>query len=310
MSYRELSFFVDAPTAETLGDALMDLGALSISVTDSQADTPEESPLFGEPGSLPEIEAWDASQVEALFDAELWTRFPQHTEAILAELANLGFVIDSYEEKDVADQDWVQLTQSQFEPIQISSKFWIVPSWHAIPEAALLNEAICLCVDPGLAFGTGSHPTTKLCLQWLESISNEPFFKTASILDYGCGSGILAIASKKLGSAEVLGIDIDPNSIQASRENAQSNHAQASFALPAEMPANQYFDIVVANILANPLKVLAPALCHYLARSGHLCLSGVLARQANDVIEIYKPWLPLHVHAEQDGWVCLTGQKP
>ena len=307
MSYRQLQFTVDAQTAEELGDALMELGALSISVEDAQADTPEESPLYGEPGMIPTQEAWNESIVQALFDNALWQEFPQHTEAILAELVQAGLAVDVYTEEIIEEQNWVELTQSQFEPIAITSRMWVVPSWHTTPEG-LSEDAICLAVDPGLAFGTGSHPTTKLCLQWLEKLSSENRLQGRRVLDYGCGSGILAIAAKKLGSGETIGIDIDPQAMTAGTQNAQNNHVDVAFYLPDHSQSEPQlpFDIVVANILANPLQVLAPAIAAHLAPNAGLALSGILERQANDVIASYAPWIHLEQVDTHEGWVLLS----
>ncbi|BDW10141.1 ribosomal protein L11 methyltransferase [Polynucleobacter sp. SHI8] len=308
MSFRQLQFTVDAQTAEELGDALMDLGALSISVEDAQANTPDESPLYGEPGMIPTQEAWNESVVQALFDNLLWQQFPQHTEAILAELAQSGLAVDVYTETIIEDQNWVQLTQSQFEPISITPNLWVVPSWHSIPEG-LPKGAICLAVDPGLAFGTGSHPTTKLCLQWLEKLSHDQILQGKRVLDYGCGSGILAIAAQKLGSDKTIGIDIDPQAMVAGAQNAQNNHVDVSFYLPDHALDLPKFDVVVANILANPLQVLAPAIASHLAPHSALALSGILERQAQDVIACYAPWIELKVIDTHEGWVLLAGQR-
>ena len=308
MSFRQLQFTVDAQTAEELGDALMELGALSISVEDAQADTPEESPLYGEPGMVPTQEAWNESVVQALFDNQLWQQFPQHTEAILAELVQSGLAVDVYTETIIEDQNWVELTQSQFEPISITPSLWVVPSWHSTPEG-LPKEAICLAVDPGLAFGTGSHQTTKLCLQWLEKLSHDRTLQGCSVLDYGCGSGILAIAAQKLGSGKTIGIDIDPQAMVAGEQNALNNQVAVTFYLPDHTHDVPKFDIIVANILANPLQVLAPAIASHLAPQSALALSGILERQAQDVIDSYAPWIELKVVDVHDGWVLLAGRR-
>ena len=308
MSFRQLQFTVDAQTAEELGDALMELGALSISVEDAQADTPEESPLYGEPGMIPAQEAWNESVVQALFDNQLWQQFPQHTEAILAELVQSGLAVDVYTETIIEDQNWVELTQSQFEPISITPNLWVVPSWHTIPEG-LPNGAICLAVDPGLAFGTGSHPTTRLCLQWLEKLSHDHALQGKNVLDYGCGSGILAIAAQKLGSGKTVGVDIDPQAMVAGEQNAMNNQVAVSFYLPDHAQELPKFDVVVANILANPLQVLAPAIASHLAPNSALALSGILDRQAQDVIACYAPWIELKVMDVHEGWVLLAGHR-
>jgi len=308
MTYRQLQFTVDAQTAEDLGDALMELGALSISVADAQADTPDEIPLYGEPGMIPDQEAWQESVVQALFDNALWHQFPQHTEAILAELVQSGLAVDVYTETMIEEQNWVALTQAQFEPIAITSRMWVVPSWHETPQG-LPEGAISLAVDPGLAFGTGSHPTTRLCLQWLEKLSDAGSLLDHSVLDYGCGSGILAIAAKKLGSGLCVGVDIDPQAIVAGTQNALVNDVDVAFYLPDHAQVLPKFEIVLANILANPLQVLAPAIASFLAPNAFLALSGILERQANDVISAYAPWINLEIGDVVDGWVLLTGHR-
>jgi len=308
MSFRELVFTVTAEEAERLSDALMEIGALSVSVLDANADTDEESPLYGEPGMVLERQAWNQSSVQALFDNSLWEDSPGLTVELIQTLHSSGFLCDSPTEKLVADQDWVRLTQSQFDPIQVGQRLWVIPSWHDTPEPARISNAICLAVDPGLAFGTGSHPTTRLCMQWLEELSDQGVLKNKSLLDYGCGSGILAIAAKKLGSGETWGVDIDPQSVESAIENAKTNQTEISFCLPEADDTLRLHDIVVANILANPLLVLAPALCQRIALGGKLALSGILERQTEMVISAYKPWIELSVWKSMDGWVCLTGQ--
>jgi ribosomal protein L11 methyltransferase len=297
MAFRELIFTVPEDLAETLGDALMELGALSISVSDAAVDTDEEKPLYGEPGLTPEKNAWEQSQVIALFD-ENGLSSPEISLALSEE----GFQVNMPTERTVEEQDWVRLTQSQFDPIQVGQRLWVVPSWHDAPNDP---NAVCLAVDPGLAFGTGSHPTTKLCMQWLEEHEG---LSQKTLLDYGCGSGILAIAAKRLGCGPAIGVDIDPQAVSSAKDNALRNEVSVEFYLPEEDTSNSQHDVVVANILANPLQVLAPALCQRIAPEGHIVLSGILARQAKEVIETYQPWLTLHVWREYDGWVCLTGQ--
>jgi ribosomal protein L11 methyltransferase len=294
MAFRELVFTVPEDLAENLGDALMELGALSISVSDAAADTEEEKPLYGEPGLTPEKNAWEQSQVIALFDEN---GLPA-AEISLA-LSEEGFQVNMPLERTVEEQDWVRLTQSQFDPIQVGQRLWVVPSWHDAPTDP---NAVCLAVDPGLAFGTGSHPTTKLCMQWLEEHAS---LGEKTLLDYGCGSGILAIAAKRLGCGPAIGVDIDSQAVSSAKDNAIRNEVSVEFYLPEEDTATSQHDVVVANILANPLQVLAPALCQRIAPE---VLSGILARQAEEVIDTYKPWLDLQVWRECDGWVCLTGQ--
>ncbi len=297
MAFRELVFTVSEDLAEDLGDALMELGALSISVSDAAADTESEKPLYGEPGLTPDRQAWEQSQVIALFDEQGLSA----TE-ISSTLTEAGFQVSVPLERSVEEQDWVRLTQSQFEPIQVGQRLWVVPSWHDAPNDP---NAVCLAVDPGLAFGTGSHPTTKLCMQWLEE---HPDLASKTLLDYGCGSGILAIAAKRLGCGDALGVDIDPQAVISAKDNAQRNEVTVDFRLPEEDSTHSQHDVVVANILANPLQVLAPALCQRIAPNGHIVLSGILERQAEEVIATYQPWIQLHVWRECDGWVCLTGQ--
>ena len=297
MTYRECVLEVSRDDAEALSEALFDLGALSVSVEDADADTPEEQPLFGEPGHEPTRLAWNRSRVVALLadDAD-----PALLVAAAANEIKLS-PIPAYTVREVEEQDWVRVTQSQFEPIHIGEHIWVVPSWHDAPEP----DAVVLELDPGLAFGTGSHPTTRLCMEWLEQ-HVQPGART---LDYGCGSGILAIVAKKLGAGETVGVDIDPNAVEASRYNAERNHVEATFALPDDAPEGT-FDLVVANILSNPLKLMAAMLCARVRPGGRLILSGVLERQAEEVAAAYASAIPLTVWRARDGWVCLHGVKP
>jgi ribosomal protein L11 methyltransferase len=296
MAYRELIVELDRAQAEAYSDALIDLGALSVSVEDADADTPDEQPLFGEPGLTPQRTAWQRSRVVALLA-------PEHDPAVLATAAANVLALATvphFDVREVEDQDWVRLTQSQFEPIAIGERIWVVPSWHAAPDP----NALILELDPGLAFGTGSHPTTRLCMEWIE----QSVTLGQSLLDYGCGSGILAILAKKCGADPVFGIDIDPQAVESARDNSARNRADVTFALPDACPA-QAFDIVVANILSNPLKLMASMLASKVKPGGRLALSGVLARQADEVAAAYAPWLELGVWRELDGWVCLTGTR-
>jgi len=309
MSYRELVFTVVAETAEPLGDALLDLGALSVTVEDDAAGGYDENPLYGEPGLSPEVQAWERSSVTALFNPDIDdSGNPEFISELLTSLKEAGFNLTAPQEKIVEEQDWVRLTQSQFAPIQVGERIWVVPSWHDAPTDP---NAICLAVDPGLAFGTGSHPTTHLCLLWLEQHRN---LQNQSLLDYGCGSGILAIAAAKLGAKPIVGTDIDPQAMVAARSNAEINNTVIRFVLPnenaPELAAETKYDIVMANILANPLQVLAPALVNKMRPGGQIVLSGVLARQAEEVIATYSQWLTLSVWKESEGWVCLHGTLP
>ncbi|MBB3120538.1 50S ribosomal protein L11 methyltransferase [Pseudoduganella violacea] len=301
MSWTEIVIEVARDHAEALSDALMDAGALSVSVEDADEGTDAEKPLFGEPGMEPEEAAWDHSRVVALTDVDA------DQAAIVAEAAAaVGLAaVPKFSLRPVADEDWVRLTQSQFEPIHIGKNIWVVPSWHEAPDA----NALILELDPGLAFGTGSHPTTRLCMEWLEAHPAP----AKSVLDYGCGSGILAMVARKLGANPVAGVDIDPQAIESARDNAQRNQvADIAFFLPDEFAksahAEQRFDVVVANILSSPLKLMAPMLSGRVADGGALILSGVLARQAEEVAAAYAPFIKLGVWAEQDGWVALHGR--
>jgi ribosomal protein L11 methyltransferase len=297
VAFQECVIEVAQDQAEAWSDALFDLGALSVSVEDADADTPDEQPLFGEPGLEPKQLAWNRSRVVALFgdDAD--------PAVVVAAAANQLEIepVPAFQLRAVEDQDWVRLTQSQFEPIRIGERIWVVPSWHDAPEP----DAVVLELDPGLAFGTGSHPTTRLCMQWLE----QNLKPGETVLDYGCGSGILAIVARKLGAGDTVGIDIDPNAVEASRYNAERNRVEATFALPESVSEASY-DLVVANILSNPLKLMAAMLSARVRAGGRLVLSGVLERQAEDVAAAYAPWLPLTVWRSEEGWVCLHGTRP
>ncbi|HDR9484863.1 MULTISPECIES: 50S ribosomal protein L11 methyltransferase [Burkholderia] len=296
MSYRELVVELAREHAEALSDALLELGALSVSVEDADADTPDEQPLFGEPGLVPDRTAWQHSRVVALLSAD-------HEPAVLlAAAANEIGVAETptFIVREVEEQDWVRLTQSQFEPIPIGERIWVVPSWHDAPDP----DALVLELDPGLAFGTGSHPTTRLCMEWLEQ-SVKP---GQSVLDYGCGSGILAILAKKCGANPVIGIDIDPQAVESARQNSERNRADVTYGLPDACPDGE-FDIVVANILSNPLKLMASMLASKVKPGGRIALSGVLARQADEVAAVYARYVDISVWREHEGWVCLAGTR-
>lgn len=296
MAWLSVTLETDCSHAEALADALMEGGALSATIEDAAAGTNEEKPQFGEPGSIT-TPGWDRSTVTALFDPDA-----DIAAAVAAAAAEAGLKeVPTFSTEPVAEQNWVQLTQSQFEPIRISDRLWIVPSWHDAPDP----DAVNLVLDPGMAFGTGSHPTTRLCLEWLERTVSPG----QELLDYGCGSGILAIAAAKLGAAPVYGVDIDPQAVVAAEANAERNRVSARFADSGQPIAGQ-FDIVVANILANPLKALAPAICGHVRPGGQLALSGILAEQAEELIGIYAEWIPLQVADTREGWVCLAGTKP
>ena len=296
MSWQNVSFLTDASHAEPMCDALLEVGALSASIEDADAGTPDEQPQFGEPGSVT-TPGWNHSKVVVLLEPDA------DVAAILGEAAKaIGLPgVPAFSVEPLAEQNWVQLTQSQFDPIRVSDRLWIVPSWHESPDP----QAINLILDPGMAFGTGSHPTTRLCLEWLERNVSEG----CTVLDYGCGSGILAIAAARLGAAHVAGVDIDPQAVEAAKANAERNGVAALFADSAAPVAGEY-DVVVANILSNPLRVLAPAICAHVRSGGRLALSGILREQADEIIAIYAQWMPLQVADVREDWVCLAGTKP
>jgi ribosomal protein L11 methyltransferase len=295
MTWLSVSIETDCSHAEALADALLEAGALSASIEDADAGTPAETPQFGEPGSVT-TPGWERSRVIVLLEAGTDA---DELIASCSTSAGLGQV-PTFTLENIAEQNWVQLTQSQFDPIRVSERLWIVPSWHEAPDPA----ALVLVLDPGMAFGTGSHPTTRLCLEWLERVVTPG----VSLLDYGCGSGILAIAAAKLGASNVLGVDIDPQAVTAARNNAERNEASAHFDDSAR-PISGQFDIVVANILANPLKALAPAIAGHVRHGGQLALSGILAEQADELMGIYAPYASLCIADTREGWVCLAGTR-
>ena len=296
MAWQNVSFLTDAASAEPLCDALIELGALSASIEDADAGTADERPQFGEPGT-PTTPGWQRSRVLALCESDT-----NVSELLQAACQQLGVPpIRDFSVTALAEQNWVQLTQAQFDPIQISGRLWIVPSWHESPDPSAIN----LVLDPGMAFGTGSHPTTRLCLEWLEKTVTPG----CSVFDYGCGSGILAIAAGKLGAREVRGLDIDPQAVEAARANAERNAVMADF-VDGSQPIDGMYDVVVANILSNPLCVLAPAICALVRPAGgQLALSGILREQADEIIAVYAPWIALTVADVGEDWVCLSGRK-
>lgn len=291
MSWLRVLFVVSAADAERVSDALMDAGALSVDAADAAAGTADEQPIFGEPGSA--ATPWPETRLAALFPDDAPAEMLAREACESVGLAAPAMTLES-----VDDEDWVRLTQSQFAPIRISDRLWIVPTWCEPPEPG----AIVLRLDPGLAFGTGSHPTTRLCLGWLD----RHLTAGATVIDYGCGSGILAVAAALLGAGRVVGIDIDPQAVTASRDNALANGVTAEFhdARPVTLPPA---DIVVANILANPLRVLAPLLIGLVKPGGHIVLSGVLEGQTQAVMEAYSPAIAFDAPTRDDGWICLQG---
>jgi len=288
---------------ESVSDALMEeLDALSVSVEDSDADTDAEKALFGEPGMPAPSAGWQRSTLKALFE----------TEAAASEAATLllaqdwatrpGNSVSMTALHQVEEQDWVRLTQSQFDPVEITPTFWIVPTWHEPPAAATR----LIRLDPGMAFGTGTHPTTRMCLGWIAA--HEADIRGRRVLDYGCGSGILAIGAALHGGVPIDAVDIDPAAIATTAQNAADNGVTLRSGAP-DMASGEY-PLVLANILATPLKMLAPLLCGHVAPGGHLVLAGILDRQADELKAAYAPWIALEVSDTVDGWILMTGRKP
>lgn len=292
----ELALICPQEQVETVSDALMELDALSVTVEDADADSPDEQAIFGEPGMPAPRAGWQRSILKALFTDEAAA-----TDSLTALLAQ-NFAADVHVQAlvTVDDQDWVRLTQSQFAPVPITESFWIVPSWHEAPAQA----KTVMRLDPGLAFGTGTHPTTRMCLRWL---ARQDSLSARKVLDYGCGSGILAIAAGLLGARDLTGVDIDPAAFIATTHNAETNGVTVRVGEP-DLAQGEY-DIVLANILATPLKLLAPLLCGHLKPGAPLVLAGLLERQVEELQAVYAPWLALSVADAEDGWVLLSGNR-
>ena len=291
----ELSLMCPEDRVELLSEALEALDAVSVSVEDADAQTPAEQALFGEPGMPPPKDGWQRSRILALFAAEEGARDAAdllQAQDFFAGCALLGV-------SPLPDQDWVRLTQSQFAPVEITPDFWIVPTWHEVPTQA--RKTIRL--DPGLAFGTGTHPTTRMCLRWIARQPG-PFGR---VLDYGCGSGILAIGAAKFGATDIDAVDIDEAAVESTRLNAEANVVSVNAGLPDK--AGGLYAIVLANILATPLKVLAPLLCAHVAQGGSLVLAGILERQADELKAAYSPFLALDVSDCEDGWILMTATR-
>ena len=284
---------------EPVSDALTDeLEALSVSVEDADADSQAEQALFGEPGMPAPRPGWERSTLRALFDTEALAT--QAATLLLAQPWASALHLSSM--APVADEDWVRLTQSQFAPVEITPQFWIVPTWHEPPAAA----SRIIRLDPGLAFGTGTHPTTRMCLRWIarQARAQSPWQR---VLDYGCGSGILAIACALHGAREVDAVDIDPAAVLSATDNARANGVQVNCGLPDR--AQGRYPLVVANILATPLKLLAPLLCSHLEAGADLVLAGILERQADELKAAYAPWVALEVSDQEEGWILMTGRQ-
>ena len=297
MSLFVLILLAPVQEVETLSDALDALDALSVSVEDADAQTPAEQALFGEPGMPPPKAGWERSRIVSLFTSEALARDAAAVLAAQDFFAGCQIVAI----QTVPDQDWVRLTQSQFTPVEITPEFWIVPTWHEPPAQA--KQVIRL--DPGLAFGTGTHPTTRMCLRWIAG-HGAPDKSLGRVLDYGCGSGILAIGAAKFGALAIDAVDIDEAAVESTRANAQANHVQLQTGLPDK--AQGLYQTVLANILATPLKVLAPLLCSHVESGGHLVLAGILDRQADELKAAYAPYCQLQVHDQQEGWILMTAR--
>jgi len=278
-----------------LSDALLEAGAISVDVADAHAGTGQETPIFQEPGEEPGV-AYSSNRLIALFDPGT-----DAAAALARACAAAGLdPVPDYRTAEVPEQDWVKLTQSQFAPTRVSARLWVVPSWHAAPDGSAIN----IVLDPGLAFGTGSHPSTRLCLDWLD----RHLIPGSSVIDYGCGSGILAIAAAKLGAGRVVGVDIDPLALVTSRYNAEQNRVAATF-VGADGLRPQPSDVVMANILSNPLKILAPLLTELTMPRGQVVLSGILAPQAGAVADAYSEWFDMELPVEEQGWIRLSGRR-
>jgi ribosomal protein L11 methyltransferase len=298
----ELSLMCPEERIELLSEALEALDALSVSVEDADAQTDAEQALFGEPGMPPPRDGWQRSRVVALFasrDAASQAQGLLSVQDFFEGCEILGL-------SELADQDWVRLTQSQFAPVDITPDFWIVPTWHEMPIQAVRS----IRLDPGLAFGTGTHPTTRMCLRWIANHGAVPSTGAGPlgrVLDYGCGSGILAIGAAKFGATEIDAVDIDPSAVESTVQNAKANGVVLQAGLPDK--ARGEYQTVLANILATPLRVLAPLLCSHVATGGHLVLAGILERQADELKEAYAPWVQLEVADTQEGWILMTATR-
>lgn len=295
----ELNLLCPEERVETVSDALDALEALSVSVEDADAHTDAEQALFGEPDMPAPREGWQRSRITALFPTQ--EAAEEARQLLQAQDFFEGCIVQGV--SVVQEQDWVRLTQSQFAPVDITPDFWIVPTWHEMPAAARRS----IRLDPGLAFGTGTHPTTRMCLRWIAKHGDAAGQALGRVLDYGCGSGILAIGAAKFGATEIDAVDIDAAAVESTRQNAQANGVQVNAGLP-ERAQGQY-QTVLANILATPLKVLAPLLSGHVAQGGHLVLAGILERQAQELQEAYAPWLQLQVSDREDGWILMTARR-
>jgi len=294
MTWANLIVQINKEDVDSISDYLIELGAISTSIEDTNLNQNNEELIFGVP-NIQSQQFWENNTVQALFEKKI------NIEIIKAAIKNkFTDAILSLSTKDVEDTDWVKSTQTQFSPIRINDKLWIIPTWHKIQD----KNAINLILDPGLAFGTGTHPTTHLCLLWLLDNINQ----NLSVLDYGCGSGILGIAAKKIGAKKVIGVDIDNQAIKASKDNSEMNNVQISWSNTKEK-IDFKADLVVANILSSALSVLAPILAEHCITNGKIALSGILESQEDDIKKIYNSWFDLDPSYKKDGWVLISGTK-
>lgn len=294
MAWQRVDLVTEGARAEALAEALEEAGALSTELTDADAGTCDEKAVFGEPGA--DAGLWPRTCVSALFNAGFDAARALATAYAACEMTPVAAVSINR----IEDADWVALTQKQFEPIRAGERLWIVPTWYELPDPGAVN----VILDPGAAFGTGSHPTTRLCLAWLE----KNIRAGDSVLDYGCGSGILSIAAMKLGALSAFAVDIDPLALQAARYNALQNRVQVEV-LDAQQALPGNARITIANILANPLRMLAPVIASHTRIGGEIVLSGILEQQADSVIAAYRPWADLEVTVNDSGWVLVTGRR-
>ncbi|MDA7691346.1 50S ribosomal protein L11 methyltransferase [Methylophilaceae bacterium] len=294
MAWINLTFFAEEKDIDLLSEELESSGSLSIFIQDKNLNTSDEELIFGEPHSGPN-KFWATSQIQALFSDCVDIKRIQHE--LISNFKDINFVFNT---SFVSETDWVKLSQSQFMPICIKNRIKIVQSWNEIENPKLIN----IILDPGLAFGTGAHPTTHLCTEWLiDNVSKEK-----KVLDYGCGSGILAIAAHKLGAKTVKGVDIDPQAIIASKENGAINQCNIQW-LNTDKNFKFQADLVIANILSSALSVLAPLLASYCSPKGKIALSGILESQESQIKKIYSPWFKFEKTLKSEGWICLSGVK-
>ena len=294
MSWANLIVQINKEDVDSISDFLIELGAISTSIEDTNLNQKNEELIFGVP-NIQSQQFWENNTVQALFEKKI------NIEIIKAAIKNkFSDAILSLSTKEVEDKDWVKSTQAQFSPIRINDKLWIIPTWHKIQD----KNAINLILDPGLAFGTGTHPTTHLCLLWL--LDN--IIQNLSVLDYGCGSGILGIAAKKIGAKKVIGVDIDSQAVKASKDNSEMNNVKISWS-NAKEKIDFKADLIVANILSSALSILAPILAECSITNGRIALSGILESQEDDIKKIYSPWFDFDPSYKKDGWILISGIK-